>query len=61
MSSPENSNSEKDATIADLKKQIENLKKLPGDTTDDVYPDVEDNNLKVASESKKLFDNVKDI
>ena len=61
MSSLENSNSEKDATIADLKKQIENLKKLPGDTTDDVYPDVEDNNLKVASESKKLFDNVKDI
>lgn len=61
VSSLENSNSEKDATIADLKKQIENLKKLPGDTTDDVYPDVEDNYLKVASESKKLFDNVKDI
>ena len=60
MASLENTVSEQETTIADLEAQIENLKQLPGDDTDDVYPDFEDN-LQVASESKKLFDNVKDI
>ncbi len=51
--------SQKDNRIAELEAQVENLKKMPGDETKDVLP-VEDS-LKVSEESKKLYDNIKDI
>lgn len=59
MASLENSVAEKEATITDLEKQIENLQKQPGDETTDVLP-VEDS-LRVAEESKKLYDKIKDL
>lgn len=66
VASLENDINERDTTIAqrderitELEAQIENLQKQPGDDTKDVLP-VEDS-LKVAEESKKMYDNIKDI
>ena len=66
VTSLENDINERDTTIAqrderitELESQIENLQKQPGDETTDVLP-VEDS-LKVAEESKKMYDNIKDI
>lgn len=66
LASLENDINERDTTIAqrderitELESQIENLQKQPGDETTDVLP-VEDS-LKVAEESKKMYDNIKDI
>lgn len=56
----DNTIAERDNSIAELKKQVENLQKGPGDETTDVQPD-EDSPLKVAEESKKMYDNIKDI
>lgn len=55
----DNTIAERDASIAELKQQVENLKKLPGDETPDVLP-IEDS-LRVAEESKKMYDEIKDL
>lgn len=50
--------SERDTTISEMQKQIDNLQKQPGDISNDVQPV---NSLEVAAESKKLYENIKDI
>lgn len=56
----DNTIAERDKSIAELKTQVENLQQGPGDETPDVLPE-EDSPLKVAEESKKMYDNIKDI